>query len=188
MHKGLKILEDRTHQNPSNCILHLSDHPIRSCVGVDMNRSNIPVHQFHVGLGFGVQNGFAMHEFEELLARLLGGVIDDTQLRIGEHGGVMRLGELRGGEERRIPLDLVADCGFVMVGYIYLEGGREDQLRTGEVAVGFEEKGDNRYSGVRDMELSIGGERRSSCCAERWDYLDPFMARRWAKHFNVYRA
>ncbi|BAF24724.1 E3 ubiquitin-protein ligase WAV3 [Oryza sativa Japonica Group] len=189
LQKGLKILEDRAHQNPSSCILHLSDHPIRSCFGVDMNRFNIPVHQFHVGLGFGVQNGFVMHEFEELLARLLGGVISDTQLRIGEHGGVVRLGELRGGEERRIPLDLVSDCGFILVGYSYLEGGREDQFRTGEVAVGFEEKGDNRYCGVRDAGgLSIGGERRSSCCAERWDYLDPFMARRWAKHFNVYRA
>lgn len=187
IHKGLKILEDRAHQNPSNCILHLSDHPVRSCVGVDMNHSNIPVHQFHVGLGFGVQSGFIMHEFEELLARLLGGVIGDTQLRIGEHGGMVRLGELRGGEERRIPLDLVADCGFILVGYSYLEGGREDQLRTGETAVGFEEKGDNRYCGAREMGLSIGGERRS-CCAERRDYHDPFMARRWAKHFNVYRA
>uniref|UniRef100_A0ACD5XKA6 Uncharacterized protein n=1 Tax=Avena sativa TaxID=4498 RepID=A0ACD5XKA6_AVESA len=191
LQKGLKILEDRAHQNPSKCILHLSDHPIRSYVGVDMNRSSIPVHQFHVGLGFGVQNSFVMHEFEELLARLLGGVIGDTQLRIGEHGGVVRLGELRGGEERRIPLDLVADCGFILVGYSYLEGGREDQPRTGEVAVGFEEKaGDGRCCGFRDMGPSIGGggERRSSCCAESWDHLDPFMARRWAKHFNVYRA
>ncbi|KAL5201426.1 hypothetical protein ABZP36_035780 [Zizania latifolia] len=188
LQKGLKILEDRTQQNPSNGILHLSDHPIRNCFGVDMNRFNIPVHQFHVGLGFGVQNGFVMHKFEEILARLLGGVIGDTQLRIGEHGGVVRLGELRGGEERRIPLDLVSDCGFILVGYSYLEGGREDQFRTGEVAVGFEEKVDNWYCRVRDAGLSIGGERRSSCCAERWDYLDPFMARRWAKHFNVYRA
>jgi hypothetical protein len=128
-----------------------------------------------------------MHEFQELLARLLGGVIGDTQLRIGEHGGMVRLGELRGGEERRIPLDLAADCGFILVGYSYLEGGREDQLRTGEIAVGFEEKGDNRYCGMREMRLSIGSERRS-CCAERRDYHDPFMARRWAKHFNVYRA
>lgn len=188
MQKGLKILEDRAHQNPSKCILHLSDNPIRGYVGVDMNTSSIPVHQFHVGLGFGVQNSFVMHEFEELLARLLGGVIGDTQLRIGEHGGVVRLGELRGGEERRIPLDLVSECGFVLVGYSYLEGGREEQPRTGEVAVGFEEKGDNRYHGVGDMGPSISGERRSSCCAENWDHLDPFMARRWAKHFNVYRA
>uniref|UniRef100_A0A453KKX9 RING-type domain-containing protein n=1 Tax=Aegilops tauschii subsp. strangulata TaxID=200361 RepID=A0A453KKX9_AEGTS len=188
LQKGLKILEDRAHQNPSNCILHLSDHPIRSYAGVDMNRASIPVHQFHVGLGFGVQNSFVMHEFEELLARLLGGVIGDTHLRIGEHGGVVRLGELRGGEERRIPLDLVADCGFILVGYSYLEGGREDRSRTGEVAVGFEEKSDSRYCGGRDMGTSIGGERRSSCCAESWDHLDPFMARRWAKHFNVYRS
>lgn len=188
LHKGLKILEDRAHRNPSNCILHLSDHPVRNCVGgVDMNHSSIPVHQFHVGLGFGVRSGFIMHEFEELLARLLGGVIGDTQLRIGEHGGMVRLGELRGGEERRIPLDLAADCGFILVGYSYLEGGREEQLRTGEIAVGFEEKGDNGYCGMREMGLSIGGERRS-CCAERRDYHDPFMARRWAKHFNVYRA
>ncbi|KAK3129822.1 hypothetical protein QOZ80_6BG0485140 [Eleusine coracana subsp. coracana] len=187
LHKGLKILEDRAHQNPSNCILHLSDHPVRNCLGLDMNHSNIPVHQFHVGLGFAVQSGFIMHEFEELLARLLGGVIGDTQLRIGENGGMVRLGELRGGEERRIPLDLVADCGFILVGYSYLEAGREDHLRTGEIAVGFEEKGDGRCSGTREMGLSIGGERRS-CCVDRRDYHDPFMARRWAKHFNVYRA
>jgi hypothetical protein len=186
LHKGFKILEDRAHQNPSYCILHLSDHPVRNCLGVDMNLSNIPVHQFHVGLGLAVQNGFIMHEFEELLARVLGGVIGDTQLRIGENGGMVRLGELRGGEERRIPLDLVAKCGFILVGYSYLEGVREDQLRTGEVAVGFEDRGDDGFGWTREMGLCIGGER--SCCVDRQDYHDPFMARRWAKHFNVYRA
>jgi hypothetical protein len=83
----------------------------------------------------------------------------------------------------------VAECGFILVGYSYLEGGREDQLRTGEIAVGFEDKGDDRYGyvGTREMGLSISSERRS-CCVDRRDYHDPFMARRWAKHFNVYRA
>jgi hypothetical protein len=100
---------------------------------------------------------------------------------------MVRLGELRGGEERRIPLDLVAECGFILVGYSYLEGGREDQLRTGEVAVGFEDKGDDGFGWARETGLCIGGERRS-CCVDRRDYHDPFMARRWAKHFNVYRA
>ena len=32
-------------------------------------------------LGFGVSNGFVMHEFEELLARLLGGATRDIPLR-----------------------------------------------------------------------------------------------------------
>ncbi|WJZ92366.1 hypothetical protein VitviT2T_011368 [Vitis vinifera] len=62
-----------------------------------------------------------MHEFEEFLARLLGGVIRDIQLRIGDDGQIIRLGELRGGEERRIPLDM-GDCEHVCVGYSYVRG------------------------------------------------------------------
>jgi len=121
LQKGLKILEDRAHQNPSKCILHLSDHPIRSYVGVDMNRSSIPVHQFHVGLGFGVQNSFVMHEFEELLARLLGGVIGDTQLRTGAWWS----GEARGPEGWRGEKDPARPGGRLRLhsGWLQLPGG-----------------------------------------------------------------
>ncbi|MQL88713.1 hypothetical protein Taro_021282 [Colocasia esculenta] len=181
--KGAKILEDRTHQNPLACILHLSDSPTRAYVGREL-QVPFPIHRFHIGFGFGASNGFVMHEFEEFLSRLLGGVIRETQLRVGEEGRLVRLGEMRGGEERRIPLDLLAaDCGYLCVGFSYIEGGVEECLRTGEVVVGMADKGE-RSDGAADA-LSIGAR---SSNVERWDYLDPFMARRWAKHLHGYRA
>ncbi|RWW50495.1 hypothetical protein BHE74_00043230 [Ensete ventricosum] len=192
LRKGVKILEDRRYHNPMSCILHLSDHPSRSYVCRDLLQFSIPVHRFHVGFGFGMTSGFVMHEFEEFLARLLGGVIRETQLRIGDGGGgggggLVRLGELRGGgEERRIPLDLLGDCGFLAVGYSYIEGGAEQRPRTGEVVV---ETGDQSSSDgqcdVGGSDLSLGGRSR---CVERWDYLDPLMARRWAKHLHGHKA
>ncbi|XP_068636355.1 probable E3 ubiquitin-protein ligase EDA40 [Aristolochia californica] len=180
--KGVKILQDRTHQNPHCCILHLSDSPTRAAyLGRDL-QVPVPVHCFHVGFGFGTSNGFVMHEFEEFLARLLGGVIRETQLRIGEEGWA-RLGELRGGEERRIPLDL-GDCGYVCVGYTYIECGPEERLTTGEIIVGLGDKGErsDERGDVRDS--SIGGRNSN---VERWEYHDPYMARRWAKHLHGYR-
>ncbi|KAF8391717.1 hypothetical protein HHK36_024026 [Tetracentron sinense] len=182
--KGIKILEDRVHKNPQSCILYLSDSPTRSYLGHDMEVP-IPIHWFHVGFGFGTSNGFVMHEFEEFLARLLGGVIRETQLRIGEEGGVVRLGELRGGEERRVPLDL-GESGYVCVGYSYIEGGVEACIKTGEIVVGIGDKregsDDDEDDGVGDV--SIGGRTSN---VESWDYHDPYMARRWAKHLHGYR-
>ncbi|TQD74868.1 hypothetical protein C1H46_039600 [Malus baccata] len=76
-----------------------------------MNRMNhaamnmdvpIQVHRFHVGFGFGTSNGYIMHEFEELLRRLLGSMIREIELimRIGEEASrssrIVRIGELRG--------------------------------------------------------------------------------------------
>ncbi|KAJ4981428.1 hypothetical protein NE237_032265 [Protea cynaroides] len=178
--KGIKILDDRAHKNPRSCILHLSDSPTRSYLGhgIDMQIA-IPVHRFHVGFGFGTSNGFVMHEFEEFLARLLGGVTRETQLRIGENGGVVRLGELRGGEERRIPLDL-GDSEFICIGYSYMEGGMDECIRGGEIVVSVEDKTESSHGG---RDVSIGG--RTS--VEGWDYHDPYMARRWAKHLHGYR-
>ncbi|OMO64648.1 von Willebrand factor, type A [Corchorus olitorius] len=139
--KGIKILEDRSHKNSQSCILHLSDSPTRSYHAMNLQLP-IPIHRFHVGFGFGTSNGFVIHEFEEFLTQLLGGVIREIQLRIGEEARIIRLGDLRGGEERRILLDL-------------------------------------------DTAFSIGGGRTSS--VESWDYHDPYMARRWAKHLHGYR-
>lgn len=185
LRKGVKILADRTHQNPYSCILHLSDSPTRASYLSREMQVPVPIHCFHVGFGFGTSNGFVMHEFEEFLARLLGGVIRETQLRIGEEG-LIRLGELRGGEERRIALDL-GDLGYVCVGYSYVEGGVEECIRNGEIVVGIGDKRErsddgNDIGGGRD--LSIGGR---SSNVERWDYHDPYMARRWAKHLHGYR-
>ncbi|XP_010252939.1 PREDICTED: uncharacterized protein LOC104594362 isoform X2 [Nelumbo nucifera] len=180
--KGIKILDDRAHRNPESCILHLSDSPTRSYLGHDMEEIPIPIHRFHVGFAFGTSNGFVMHEFEEFLARLLGGVVRETQLRIGEHG-VVRLGELRGGEERRIPLDL-GDSGYVCVGYSYIDGGAEECIRTGEMVVSIEDKrasDGGEDDGGEDMNI------RGRTSVEGWDYHDPYMARRWAKHLHGYR-
>ncbi|XP_042520014.1 probable E3 ubiquitin-protein ligase EDA40 isoform X2 [Macadamia integrifolia] len=179
--KGIKILDDRAHKNPRSCILHLSDSPTRSYLGHEIDMEiPIPVHRFHVGFGFRTSNGFVMHEFEDFLSRLLGGVIRETQLRIGANGGVVRLGELRGREERRISLDL-GDSEFICVGYSYVEGG-VDECISGEIVVSVEDKRESgQPAGGRDV--SIGG--RTS--AEGWDYHDPYMARRWARHLHGYR-
>ena len=182
--KGIKILEDRAHKNPQSCILHLSDSPTRSYHAMNM-QVPIPIHRFHVGFGFGTSNGFVMHEFEEFLARLLGGVVRDIQLRIGDDGRIVRLGELRGGEERRIAFDM-GDCEHVCVGYSYVEGGIDDCIRTGETVICIEDKteetGESAEVGGGDGAL---GGRTSN--VESWDYHDPYMARRWAKHLHGYR-
>ncbi|KAB5519008.1 hypothetical protein DKX38_023327 [Salix brachista] len=185
--KGIKILEDRAHKNPQSTILHLSDSPTRSYHAISM-QVPIPIHRFHVGFGFGTSNGFVMHEFEEFLARLLGGVIRDVQLRIGDEARIIRLGELRGGEERRIVLE-VGESGYVRVGYSYIDGGIDEFNRTGETVVTL---GDKREANKDDREAAVGRDSSSilggrSSSAESWDYHDPYMARRWAKHLHGYR-
>ncbi|KAL0306049.1 UNVERIFIED_CONTAM: hypothetical protein Sradi_6022200 [Sesamum radiatum] len=177
--KGVKILQDRVHKNPESCILHLTDSPARSYHQFDMEVP-VTIHRFHVGFGFGTSNGFVMHEFEEFLARTLGGAIRDVQLRIDEGTRIVRIGELRGGEERNIPVHL-GDCGPICVEYSYIDGGDGECIRTGEIVVGMEDKGD-RSENVDGV--PIGGRMSS---AESWDYHDPFMARRWAKHLHGYR-
>ncbi|KAL2495661.1 uncharacterized protein Fot_39418 [Forsythia ovata] len=177
--KGVKILGDRVHKNPESCILHLSDNPSRSYHRFDMEVP-VKIHRFHVGLGYGTSNGFVMHEFEEFLARTLGGAIRDIQLRIGEGARVVRIGELRGGEERRIPLYL-GESGHIRLEFSYIDSEDEERARTGETVIGITDKGD-RNDGADAVPIC---GRTSS--VESWDYHDPFMARRWAKHLHGYR-
>lgn len=183
LRKGIKILGDRVHKNPRFCIMHLSDSPTRSYHHIDMEVS-IPIHRFHVGFGFGTSNGFVMHEFEEFLTRVLGGVIKEIQLRIGEDARIARLGELRGGEERRIPL-ILGESGHVCVEYSYIEGGPDECTRTGEILVGIKDERERDRVDGTEGSVSIGGGRTSS--VESWDYHDPYRARRWAKHLHGYR-
>lgn len=180
--KGIKILEDRVHKNPESCILHLSDSPTRSYHAINMEVS-IPIHRFHVGFGFGTSNGFVVHEFEQFLSRMLGGVIRDVQLRIGEDSScrIVRIGELRGGDEKRVSLDMV-EYGHVRVAYSYVEDEVDECIRTGEIFLSVGEKSNPLGAAGRDV---ITGGRTSS--VESWDYHDPFMARRWAKHLHGYR-
>ncbi|KAJ0083163.1 hypothetical protein Patl1_09629 [Pistacia atlantica] len=184
--KGTKILEDRAHKNLHSCILHLSDSPTRTYHTTNM-QVPVPVHRFHVGFGFGTSNGFVMHEFEEFLARLLGGAVREIQLRIEEEDRIIRLGELRGGEERRILLDL-GEWERVCVEYSYVEGGVDECVRTGETIVSIGDKSetsDESTESAAGTDVSIVGGRPSS--VESWDYHDPYMARRWAKHLHGYR-
>ncbi|KZV32893.1 Zinc finger family protein isoform 1 [Dorcoceras hygrometricum] len=174
--KGVKILGDRVHKNPRSCILHLADTPSRSYHQFDME---IPVRVCHVGFGFGASNGFVMQEFEEFLARTLGGAIRDIQLRIGESSRIISIGELRGGEERNLPLYL-GESGHISVEYSYIDGGEEGEcVRRGEIVVHFEDKRE-----IMEGHVPVDGRISS---AEGWDYHDPFMARRWAKHLHGYR-
>ncbi|XP_065856276.1 E3 ubiquitin-protein ligase WAV3-like [Euphorbia lathyris] len=176
VNKGIKILEDRAHKNPHTCILHLSDCPTSSYHTINMQLP-IPIHRF----GLGTSNGFVIHEFEEFLIRLLGGVITDVQLRIGE-GRVIRIGELRGNDEKRILLDL-GNHGSVCVKYSYMEGGVDECSITGERLVNLEDKGDT----VARMESEVDTTSGRTSSVESWDYHDPYMARRWAKHLHTYR-
>ncbi|GFZ03374.1 hypothetical protein Acr_15g0019820 [Actinidia rufa] len=178
--KGVKILGDCTHKNPRSSILHLSDSPTRSYHRIDMENS-IPIHRFHVGFDFGTSSGFVMHEFEEFLTRALGDVIKEIQLRIGENARILRLGELRGGEERRIPL-ILGESGHVCVEYSYIEGGIDECIRTGEILAGTRDERE-RVDGTEAL-VSVAGRNSS---VESWDYHDPYRARRWAKHLHGYR-
>lgn len=181
--KGVKVLGDRAYENPQSCILHLSDNPTRSYHGFDAEVA-VRVHRFHVGYSFGTSNGFVMHEFEEFLGRVIGDKIRDIQLRIREDGRVVRLGELSGGEERRIPVS-VREGGSVWVEYSYIEDGVRECLRSGEVVVGLGEKGESGGGGGGGG--GGGSEDGRSSNAGSWDYHDPYMARRWAKHLHGYR-
>ncbi|KAL6990583.1 hypothetical protein U1Q18_008700 [Sarracenia purpurea var. burkii] len=178
--KGVKILRDCAHKNSQSFILHLSDSPTSSYHQIDMEIS-IPIHRFHVGFGFGTSNGFVMHEFEEFLSRILGGVIKEIQLRIREDGRIVKLGELRGGEERKIPL-ILGESGHVCVEYSYVEGGVDECTRTGEIVVGIGDERE-RVEGTEAF-VNIGGRTSSM---ESWDYHDPYRARRLAKHLHGYR-
>ncbi|KAL2253382.1 uncharacterized protein LOC105168074 isoform X2 [Sesamum indicum] len=174
--KGVKILSDRVHKNPDSCILHLTDTPSPSYHWFNLEVP-VTIHQFHVGYGFGTSNGFIMREFEEFLARTLGGRIEDVQLRVREGQMVVRIGELRGGEERNIPL-YTCESGSVCVDYRYKDGRDSECIRTGKIVLGLGNKGDRR----ENREGTTVGVRVS--CAENWDYHDPFMASRWAKHLH----
>lgn len=183
--KGIKVLKDRVHMNPHCSILHLSDNPTRIRGPFHMEML-IPVHQFHVSSA-----GPILHEVEGFLDELIGGGIRETQLRIGdgEDAKIVRLGELRCDEERRILLDMGEDdecCSHICVGYSYVENGfgmdSDECIRTGEVVV---TSGDARQvhgHGVGENAETVNGGRTS--CVESWDYHDPYMARRWAKRLH----
>ncbi|XP_009802390.1 E3 ubiquitin-protein ligase WAV3 isoform X1 [Nicotiana tabacum] len=178
--KGVKILRERTHQNPHSFILHLSDNPTRSFHGFHLELP-ITIHKFHVGFGFGTSNGFVMHEFERFLAKILGGVVREIALRIGQDSRIMRIGELRGGEVRRIPL-LLEELDQVHVVYTYIDCMMDDSVKTGEIVVRIGDR--KELTDAVDAVESTGGRSSS---VESWEYHDPFMARRWAKRLHGYR-
>ncbi|XP_047321543.1 E3 ubiquitin-protein ligase WAV3-like [Impatiens glandulifera] len=177
LQKGIKIIEDRTYKNPQCSILHLSNSPTRTyqCTNDDENPIPIPIHRFHVGYGHGTSNGFVMNEFKEFLARVVGGAITEVRLRIGESGRIVDIGELRSGEERRIPLDFEESRNLRLV-YSYKSPVAEECYRTGEAEVD--------DGGSQPLERSLLGRTNGF---ESWGYDDPYRTRRWAKHLHGYR-
>ncbi|KAF7801301.1 putative E3 ubiquitin-protein ligase WAVH2 [Senna tora] len=209
--KGIKILEDRMHRNPESRILHLSANPtiIPYHTFSLEDLPPTPIHQFHVGFGFGASNGFIIHEFEEFLGKMLmGGNVGEIQLRIRTEedgiGRVIWIGELRG--EERIVLE-VGDCKHVHLEYSYVEvegGGDECVIRNGEIVLGVGDHRDDgegfigeeahveRRSGIMNSGGALGGCRGGGDggrpnCVGSWDFHDPYMARRWAKYLHGYR-
>ncbi|XP_074275040.1 putative E3 ubiquitin-protein ligase EDA40 [Silene latifolia] len=174
INKGIKILKDRTHENPYSFILHLSDYPTSTEI-----QTGIPVsiYQFHVG-----PSNSIMHELEALLGELLGGVVHEVQLRIGneDDSRIVRLGELTGDEERRVILEVDESHGRICIGYSYIEGGSRvnEHIRVGEVVVSI---GDRRDVDDGSDAILAGGR---TSCVDSWEYHDPYMARRWAKRLH----
>ncbi|KAK8965387.1 hypothetical protein KSP40_PGU010278 [Platanthera guangdongensis] len=181
--KAVRILDDRTHRNPISRILHISDSPIGRPAD---QKLPLQVHWFHVGFGFGASSGFVMHEFEEFLVTVLGEEVRDVRLRIGNEGREVSIEGLRCGEERRIPVNLAGESGFVYVSYEYKECRGKETAVTGEAVLEIREKGDGAGDDAENAGGGVGARRSS--CAEKWDYPDPFMARRWAKHLHGCRA
>ncbi|XP_023543048.1 uncharacterized protein LOC111803031 [Cucurbita pepo subsp. pepo] len=196
--KAVKILEDSIHKNPNSSILHVSDSRTQPYHLINLESPAVPIHWFHVGMGFSISNGFVMQEFEEfLMTKVLRGIIRDIQLRVGEESGrstIISIAELRGDEEKRVLIDnLCGDHeGHVRVRYTYVDGEVDDQecMKAGEIFLSLGNKSNNNSSfneaGRENSEEdpSLGGRISS---IERWDYHDPFMARRWAKHLHSYR-
>lgn len=178
--KGIKILRDRTHENPHSSILHLSDYPTtsRSYRAINDMEMGMPVsvYQFNVA-----STSSIMHKLEEFLGQLIVGVVREVQLSIEDEdeGRVVRLGELRGDEERRVFLEVDESRDHVCISYSYTEGssGIDACVRVGEAAVGIDDGGR-----IDDVEAPIAGGRTS--CVDSWDYHDPCMARRWAKRLH----
>lgn len=188
--KGVKVLMDRAYENPNSCILHLSDNPTRPYHGFNTEFA-VQIHWFHVGHSFGTSTTFVMHEFDVFLGRVLGDKVRDIKLRIREDGRVVRLGELRCGEERRISLSVKSEGGNVKacVAYSYVEDRVRERVTTGEMVVVSREKrvaGDGSSDGGGEDEDEDKDEDDRNSNAGSCDYHDPYMARRWAKHFHGY--
>ncbi|KAL2900673.1 E3 ubiquitin-protein ligase WAVH1 [Bienertia sinuspersici] len=135
--KGIKILKDRAYQSPFSSILHLSVHSTssrhyRAINEMEVSMSPfISVHQFHV-----VATNSIMHELDEFLGRLLNGTIQEVQLMIGnqDDARIVRLGEIRGDEERRVVLEVDESHEHICIGYSYVEGSHRnrERVRVGE--------------------------------------------------------
>lgn len=186
--KGIKVLKDRAYKNPQCSILHISS---SSYYPNSVMHRGVMVHGFHVGLGSETWNGFVLHKLEEFLKNVLGVVASDIQLRIGMEGNVVKVGELRGGEERQVLLDLGGHVS-VRLCYSYVEGDSNECIRRrGETTLslvddkeGIVTAGDCESAGARDDDYMNSNSVRRSINTGAWDYHDPFMARRWAKRLH----
>ncbi|KAJ0240542.1 hypothetical protein HA466_0221620 [Hirschfeldia incana] len=188
--KGIKVLKDRAYKNPQSGILHISSSPMSSFYPNSVMHRGVMVHRFHVGFGAETWNGFVLHKLEEFLENVLGGVASDIQLRIGMEGKIVKVGELRGGDERQVLLDLGGHVD-VRLCYSYVEGDTDECIRRrGETTLSLVEDkegietGDCESAGGRDGDYMNSNSVRRSMNTGTWDYHDPFMARRWSKRLH----
>lgn len=181
--KGIKVLQDRAYKNPQCSILHISS---SSYYPNSVMHRGVMVHRFHVGFGAETWNGFVLHKLEEFLETVLGGVARDIQLRIGMEGKIVKVGELRGGEERQVLLDLGGHVS-VRVSYSYVEGDTNECIRRrGDTTLSLvdDKEGIDTGDCGRDDDYMNSNSVRRSMNTGTWDYHDPFMARRWAKRLH----
>lgn len=174
LRKGVKILEDRAYKNPQCCILHMSDSHSPARSSYQGNTGIVGVHRFQVVYGTG------MREVEEFLGKVLGGVARDIQIRIGEEGKIVTVGELKGGEERRFILEVeeLGEHVEVPVRYSCYVDGRTPTRIRGETVVRLADN--NKPHEHADRRSSTTSSSGSSS-------HDPFMARRWAKRLHLHQ-
>ncbi|CAN8267058.1 unnamed protein product [Cochlearia groenlandica] len=181
--KGIKVLKDRSYKNPRCSIVHISTSPIRLYYPNSVMHMGFMLHSF----GIETWDGFVMHKLKEFLEKVLrGGVASDIQLRIGRERKIVKVGDLRGCQEKRVLLDLALNVD-VRLCYSYVEGDIGDECirRRGEMVLRF---GGDTDDCVRD---NIGfdymniNDVRGSISSETWEYHhNPFMDRRWAKRLH----
>ncbi|CAA0836543.1 Zinc finger (C3HC4-type RING finger) family protein [Striga hermonthica] len=171
-----EVLGDRYHKNPRSCVVRLTwgqSGPHEQLVSEDSS----VVQRLGFGLGAcGESSTAVLHEFEGFLARTIGGLAEDIRLRIGQRATIVRIGEMKGGEERNIQVCL-DKCGRMRVEYSYGEGSC---VKTGDVVVGIE--GDKWYGDCDGVVVD-----RSSGNYGNWNFHDDddeFTPRRLSRHLH----
>ncbi|GER37533.1 zinc finger [Striga asiatica] len=174
-----EVLEGRYRKNPQTCVVRLTWGPHGPHEGLVSEDSSVVVRRLGFGLGgCGGSSAEVLNEFEGFLARTIGGLAEDIRLRIGNRGVIVRIGEMRGGEERNIPVCL-DKCGRMRVEYSYSEGS--SCVKTGDV-VGIE--GDKWYVDCDGVVVDRSSRNYGNWGFDDNDDGDEFTPRRLSRHLH----